>query len=144
MINPIPRGDYPRPQLRRAQWQCLNGPWRIRADDAGEGLKQRWHQVGLGAEAQTIMVPFTPQAPASQAEALRHAACLWSYELSYPRCATSSVNLKLNHCFPEISLFGYLGGPPRFLASKLKEYLGSHQAFLNLLKHIPLPIAVPY
>jgi beta-galactosidase/beta-glucuronidase len=82
MINTIPRGDYPRPQLRRAQWQCLNGPWRIRADDAGEGLKQRWHEKGLGAKAQTIMVPFTPRAPASQAEALRHAACLW-YERAF-------------------------------------------------------------
>ena len=30
-----------------------------------------------------------------------------------PRCATSSVNLKLTHCFPTISLFGYLGRPPR-------------------------------
>ena len=58
MINPIPRGEYPRPQLRRAQWQCLNGPWRIRADEAGDGLKHRWHQKGLGPEAQTIMVPL--------------------------------------------------------------------------------------
>ena len=32
---------------------------------------------------------------------------------SHPRCATSSVNLKLTHCFPKISLFGYLGRPPR-------------------------------
>ncbi|MFZ8915286.1 MAG: hypothetical protein ACO2YP_11910, partial [Pseudomonadales bacterium] len=82
MINPNPRGDYPRPQLRRAQWQCLNGPWRIRADDAGEGLRHQWHQKGLGADAQTILVPFTPQAPASQAESLSHAACLW-YEREF-------------------------------------------------------------
>ena len=82
MINPLPRGEYPRPQLRRAQWQCLNGPWRIRADEAGDGLKHRWHQKGLGPEAQTIMVPFTPQAPASQAEALSQASCLW-YEREF-------------------------------------------------------------
>ena len=34
-------------------------------------------------------------------------------EPSPPRCATSSVNLKLTHCFPTISLLGYLGRPPR-------------------------------
>ena len=82
MINPLPRGEYPRPQLRRAQWQCLNGPWRIRADEASDGLKHRWHQKGLGPEAQTIMVPLYPAGPASQAEALSQASCLW-YEREF-------------------------------------------------------------
>lgn len=47
-----PLDDYPRPQLRRESWQCLNGPWRyaIRADetppDAWDG---------------DIVVPFSPE-----------------------------------------------------------------------------------
>ncbi|MBL6719150.1 MAG: glycoside hydrolase family 2 [Pseudomonadales bacterium] len=81
-MNPIPRSEYPRPQLRRAEWRCLNGLWSVRGDDRREGLLKGWHRAGLGPEALSIIVPFTPEAPASQAEALRGLPCLW-YEREF-------------------------------------------------------------
>ena len=81
-MNPIPRSEYPRPQLRRAEWRCLNGLWSIRGDDRRVGLLKGWHRAGLGPEALSIIVPFTPEAPASQAEALRGLPCLW-YEREF-------------------------------------------------------------
>ena len=81
MINPIPRGEYPRPQLRRAQWQCLNGPWRIRADEAGDGLKHRWHQKGLGLRPKPSWSPLRRR-PLPPGKALSQASCLW-YEREF-------------------------------------------------------------
>ena len=42
----VPWEDYPRPQLRRDGWQCLNGPWSFSA---------------LPGEEETILVPFCPE-----------------------------------------------------------------------------------
>ncbi|MBA2965472.1 MULTISPECIES: glycoside hydrolase family 2 protein [Ramlibacter] len=52
---------YPRPQLQRAQWTCLNGPWRFCWDDdetyrRPEDISRWTHQ---------ITVPFPPEAKAS-------------------------------------------------------------------------------
>jgi len=51
---------YPRPQLRRTQWQSLNGPWQFARDVAGlwqSPLDVRWES--------TIIVPFAPETEAS-------------------------------------------------------------------------------
>ncbi|MGZ5271758.1 MAG: sugar-binding domain-containing protein, partial [Ramlibacter sp.] len=52
---------YPRPQLQRANWMCLNGPWRFRYDDeqafAGPQDVDRWPQQ--------ITVPYPPESRAS-------------------------------------------------------------------------------
>ena len=49
----IPWRDYPRPQLRREDWLCLNGTWQlqIEKDQAGGG--------SLGIES--VLVPFCPE-----------------------------------------------------------------------------------
>ena len=52
---------YPRPQLVRAQWMSLNGPWRFLFDDG-----RRYHSPGDGHEwTHEIMVPFAPESAAS-------------------------------------------------------------------------------
>ncbi|MEL7603910.1 MAG: sugar-binding domain-containing protein, partial [Bacillota bacterium] len=47
-----PLGDYPRPQMRRRNWKCLNGRWEyaIRGDDA---FPTTWDGE--------ILVPFSPE-----------------------------------------------------------------------------------
>ena len=53
----LPWPEYPRPQLRRAHWQCLNGPWEY-AIREGASL-----DLG-GAPADfdgVILVPFSPE-----------------------------------------------------------------------------------
>ena len=48
----VPLGEYPRPQLKREQWQCLNGWWdyAIRPDGSS-----------MGEPNGQILVPFSPE-----------------------------------------------------------------------------------
>ena len=46
--------DYPRPQLKRSAWQCLNGPWSL-------SVEHRGRETDWG----TIRVPFPPESDAS-------------------------------------------------------------------------------
>lgn len=52
---------YPRPQLQRANWTSLDGPWRFAFDDAGA-----WREPADVTEwPQEIQVPYPPESPAS-------------------------------------------------------------------------------
>ncbi|MBA2676534.1 glycoside hydrolase family 2 TIM barrel-domain containing protein [Ramlibacter sp.] len=52
---------YPRPQLQRADWTCLNGQWRFCYDDAG-----RFHSpADVGQWPMEITVPYPPESKAS-------------------------------------------------------------------------------
>lgn len=52
---------YPRPQLRRADWQSLDGPWRFRHDDDGRFV----HPAQVDGWPMEIVVPFPPESMAS-------------------------------------------------------------------------------
>jgi len=67
--------SYPRPQFRRSQWQCLNGPWRFAFDDELKFRSprdvQRWPL--------TIEVPFAPESERSGiGDTGFHPACWYS------------------------------------------------------------------
>ena len=51
----MPLSEYPRPQLRREGWQCLNGPWEyaIRPTLPEEPFPESWDG--------SILVPFSPE-----------------------------------------------------------------------------------
>lgn len=49
--------DYPRPQLVRKGWSCLNGEWSFAFDDKKEGIKEGWYRNFPKGEK--IQVPFT-------------------------------------------------------------------------------------
>jgi beta-galactosidase/beta-glucuronidase len=51
---------YPRPQLVRDEWLCLNGPWDFAIDTDGS-----IRSVAAVTWTATIEVPFAPEAPAS-------------------------------------------------------------------------------
>ena len=51
-----PLNEYPRPQMRRDQWTCLNGPWQYAF---GEEDRMPKHWEG------NILVPFSPESPLS-------------------------------------------------------------------------------
>lgn len=56
-------GSYPRPQLVRAQWLDLSGPWEFAYDDSDRGNALGWtHGQPL---PQSIIVPFPPESAAS-------------------------------------------------------------------------------
>ena len=56
----IPRPEYPRPQLVRADWLNLNGDWSFEYDDDDAGLRNQW--FNRHEYSQTIVVPFAFQA----------------------------------------------------------------------------------
>lgn len=59
-----PDGAYPRPQLVRAAWTSLDGPWQFAFDDEDRGLRERWHAAGVVLDRE-IVVPFAPESAAS-------------------------------------------------------------------------------
>ncbi len=61
MIDP---GDHPRPQLTRARWTDLCGPWAFAYDDADVGLSERWVDRAEVFD-RSIRVPYPPESPAS-------------------------------------------------------------------------------
>ena len=60
----IPRPEHPRPDMRRADWQTLNGPWEFEFDDTDRGLAERWF-TGNKRFAKTIVVPYCFQSKLS-------------------------------------------------------------------------------
>ncbi len=55
---------HPRPQLTRAQWMDLSGPWGFAYDEADRGLDEAWYDR-TDTYTRTIQVPFPPESPAS-------------------------------------------------------------------------------
>jgi beta-galactosidase/beta-glucuronidase len=61
-----PSAGYPRPQLVRADYESLDGPWGFAIDSEGAGMRERWFDApGAGAFSREIVVPFPPESPAS-------------------------------------------------------------------------------
>ena len=59
----VPLAEYPRPQFRRRDWQCLNGWWEYRILPPGKAAE------GLSREADgKILVPFSPETARSGVE----------------------------------------------------------------------------
>ncbi len=55
---------HPRPQLARAGWSDLRGPWGFAHDDEDRGLAEGW-SAHAAPFTRTIIVPFPPESPAS-------------------------------------------------------------------------------
>ena len=58
----VPRSEYPRPQLVRDQWLCLNGTWEFEIDTGDSGLERGLLQRPL---RDRILVPFCPESELS-------------------------------------------------------------------------------
>ena len=82
-MKQIPRNEYPRPQLVRKDWLCLNGEWEFEIDhgESGEarGLTAAEHLAGK------ITVPFCPESKLSGVEHKDFMRCVWyAKDLSIP------------------------------------------------------------
>jgi beta-galactosidase/beta-glucuronidase len=59
---PVPRPEYPRPQLVRDEWASLNGEWEFVFDDGDLGLREGWQDGRtLVGKPGRITVPFPYQ-----------------------------------------------------------------------------------
>ncbi len=67
-----PLNDYPRPQMRRDNWLCLNGPWQYAFSK--DAIKpQEWEG--------DILVPFSPESPLSGVlRQLQEGETLWYFK----------------------------------------------------------------
>lgn len=54
------RQEYPRPQLKRNEWQNLNGVWQFEFDDENKGMQLGWHK-NPSALGRKVNVPFAYQ-----------------------------------------------------------------------------------
>jgi len=78
--TPEPGHGYPRPLLRRAQWQNLNGPWRFALDR--EGVLRTPADVTFERE---IVVPYAPETSASGIhDTSLYRACWYSRDVQAP------------------------------------------------------------
>ncbi|WP_293133424.1 glycoside hydrolase family 2 TIM barrel-domain containing protein [Microcoleus sp. bin38.metabat.b11b12b14.051] len=73
---------YPRPQLRRSNWICLNGKWRFAYDDTGRCVQP----IDITDWTRTIEVPFVPESTKSGiGDTNFHANCWYDREFDVPR-----------------------------------------------------------
>ena len=56
--------DYPRPQLVRTDFTCLDGTWGFAIDEHDKGVRERWFDTA-DPYTRRIQVPYPPEAPAS-------------------------------------------------------------------------------
>ena len=71
----IPRSEYPRPQLVRENWLCLNGKWEFEIDNAKSGEEKEFYK--RDSLKDEILVPFCPESKLSGIENKDFMNCVW-------------------------------------------------------------------
>ncbi|WP_212593003.1 glycoside hydrolase family 2 protein [Spirosoma agri] len=61
MADPIPLAEYPRPQLQRSQWLCLNGTWNYQGGKAVTSANNPTTALPFPTTTQKIRVPYCPE-----------------------------------------------------------------------------------
>lgn len=59
---PIPFPEYPRPQLERKDWLCLNGKWDYIGGEATANALNPSKPISFGGKTEQILVPYCPEA----------------------------------------------------------------------------------
>ena len=77
----LPDTAYPRPQLQRDDWLCLNGSWKFTFDDNGEFVRPG----DISKWTHTIEVPFAPESIKSGiGDTGFHSNCWYEREFDLP------------------------------------------------------------
>ena len=69
------RNEYPRPQMVRNNWQCLNGTWEFSIDPGNSGLERNFAKAGRFEKR--ITVPFCPESELSGINEKDFMECVW-------------------------------------------------------------------
>ena len=70
-----PRAEYPRPNLVRDSWLCLNGEWDFVIDNSKSG-RERGYQTTYEFDSK-IIVPFCPESKLSGIGNVDFMNCVW-------------------------------------------------------------------
>lgn len=65
---PVPFPEYPRPQLERKDWMCLNGKWDYIGGRVAISALNPTKPISFGGNAEQILVPYCPEAVLSDIE----------------------------------------------------------------------------
>ncbi len=125
-------GRYPRPQLLRAAWADLSGPWRFAVDPDDRGLVDGWAD-DPSAIAGEIIVPFPPESPASGIGDTGYQRVLW-----YRRTVTAAEVAEAGHGVDRTLLLHF--GAVDYRADVWVDgaHIGSHEG-----GHTPFTVVVP-
>ena len=74
-VTPTPRAEYPRPQLVRASWTCLNGTWDFARE--GQTPQSQWDAPEAVPWHEKITVPFAPETAESGIGDTRFSPVCW-------------------------------------------------------------------
>lgn len=131
-------GSYPRPQLVRDEWKCLDGTWRFAFDRDRSGERERWYDVDAAGHFDlTIQVPFPPESPASGVHDTGYHPLVWyrrelsAADLVEAEASTArtlihfgAVDYKADVWFDGVKVGEHLGGQTPFDVD-ITEALGS-------------------
>lgn len=67
--------NYPRPQMVRKEWNCLDGEWSFLFDDNNRGEREKWNEVF--PESSKIVVPYTYETICSEINENRSHRYVW-------------------------------------------------------------------
>ncbi len=110
----IPLSEYPRPQLVRDSYLCLNGRWDL-----------RFLSDGAEAKTQTIMVPYSPEADFSGVNRTLHAheTMLYSRHVDFPEVDFGKERLLLHFGAVDYRAMVFVDKEPVF------EHIGGYLPF---------------
>ena len=65
LLSEVPLAEYPRPQMVRSDWMCLNGMWQYVGGKEAAPAKDAQEPVVFDYKAEKIRVPFPPESDLS-------------------------------------------------------------------------------
>jgi hypothetical protein len=68
MESPLPFPEYPRPQLQRSDWMCLNGKWDYLGGQQVASALYPSKPASFNSKAEQILVPYCPESVLSGIE----------------------------------------------------------------------------
>ncbi|MFA6076254.1 MAG: sugar-binding domain-containing protein [Negativicutes bacterium] len=122
MKTTIPRPEYPRPQLVRQDWLCINGEWDFAFDDDERGWLDSWYRT-MPEDTRKIIVPYPFQSRLSLINDQSFHDVVWYWrEVEIPPSWDGSyvvLHFGAVDYFAKIYINGHLAG----------EHTGGHTPF---------------
>ena len=76
-MKSIPRNEYPRPNLVRSEWLCLNVEWDFKIDNEMAGRDYGYYAADSDVYNSKITVPFCPESELSGIGVTDFINCVW-------------------------------------------------------------------